>query len=260
MIIFFSNHKNIYFVNSGTEAHKPIEEYEPTDLLSDRYVNRLDLSIHDTKGENKVKIIAVRKLLNSRARHVCPECNTENTVSMIGTRVATMSSITVSQILASDLDSRDEKYRKVLAFTNSVQDAAHQAGFIEARNYRFTFRSSLQRVLNELNRPVSIDELQKEFISYWKHVTGNQVKKILKLIITGSFLLTTVAKQTCVTTSGNRFLINLLPLFAMNLIIVFPGRLLLSLVSMPVLAEHWKKPGLLPFCSRNKHSRKSTGS
>ena len=169
---FFSNHKNIYFVNSGTEAHKPIDEYEPTDSLSDRYVNRLDLSIHDTKGENKVKIIAVRKLHNSRARHVCPECNTENTVSIIGTRVATLSSITVSQILASDLDSRDEKYRKVLAFTNSVQDAAHQAGFIEARNYRFTFRSSLQRVLNELNRPISIDELQKEFTSYWKQMPG----------------------------------------------------------------------------------------
>lgn len=174
---FFNNHKNIYFVNSGTDSHKPMDEYEPTDALYDRYVSRFDLSIHDTRGDDRIKIIAVRKLYNSKARHVCPECSTENTVSIIGTRVATLSSITVSQILASDLDNRDEKYRKVLAFTNSVQDAAHQAGFIEARNYRFTFRSSLQRVLNELKKPVSIEELQKEFISYWKQSPGESGKE-----------------------------------------------------------------------------------
>jgi len=173
---FFSNHKNIYFVNTANEDHKPLDEYEPTDLLNNRYVDNVDLSIHDTSGNNRIKIIAVRKLNNSKARHICPECNAENTVSIIGTRVATMSSITVSQILASDLDSRDEKYRKVLAFTNSVQDAAHQAGFIEARNYRFTFRSSLQRVLNELNRPVSIEDLHKEFIRTWKLLPGETGK------------------------------------------------------------------------------------
>ena len=173
---FFSNHKNIYFVNTAGENHKPLDEYEPTDLLNDKYVDRVDLSIHDNGGSNRIKIIAVRKLQNSKARHVCPECNTENTVSIIGTRVATMSSITVSQILASDLDSRDEKYRKVLAFTNSVQDAAHQAGFIEARNYRFTFRSSLQRVLNDLNRPISMEELHKEFIRTWKLLPGETGK------------------------------------------------------------------------------------
>jgi len=173
---YFNNHKNIYFVNTGTEDHKPTDEYEPTDVLYDRYVNRFDLSIHDTRDDARINIIAVRKLHKSKARHVCPECNTENTISIIGTRVATMSSITVSQILASDLDSRDEKYRKVLAFTNSVQDAAHQAGFIEARNYRFTFRSSLQKVLNELKKPVSIDDLQKEFIRYWKQLPGETDK------------------------------------------------------------------------------------
>ncbi len=173
---FFSNHKNIYFVNTAMDEHKPVDEYEPTDLLNNRYLDPVDLSIHDTDGKNRMKIIAVRKLHNSKARHVCPECNTENTVSIIGTRVATLSSITVSQILASDLDSRDEKYRKVLAFTNSVQDAAHQAGFIEARNYRFTFRSSLQKVLNVLNRTVSIEALQTEFIRFWKGFTGEAGK------------------------------------------------------------------------------------
>lgn len=162
---FFSNHKNTYFVN--TPNHKHISEYEPNNTI-DSYLNRIDLTLNENKGNDDFKIHAVRKLNESKSRHVCPECNTENTLGIIGTRVATLSSITVSQVLASDLDPRPEKYRKILAFTNSVQDAAHQAGFVEARNYRFTFRSSLQKVINQINEPITLTRLQEEFIAFWK--------------------------------------------------------------------------------------------
>jgi DEAD/DEAH box helicase domain-containing protein len=162
---FFSNHKNVYFVN--TPNHKHIEEYEPTNTIND-FIHPVDLSLNDKEGKDTFKIHAVRKLTATKARHVCPECNSENSVSIIGTRIATLSSITVSQILSSDLDPRTEKYRKILAFTNSVQDAAHQAGFVEARNYRFTFRASLQKVINGLSTSASIDQLQDAFINYWK--------------------------------------------------------------------------------------------
>jgi DEAD/DEAH box helicase domain-containing protein len=162
---FFSNHKNTYLIN--TPDHKHIAEYEPNNTIDD-YLNRSDLSLSDNGGPEFLKIHAVRKLKDAHSRHICPECNTENTLNIIGTRVATLSSISVSQVLASDLDPRKEKYRKILAFTNSVQDAAHQAGFVEARNYRFTFRASLQKVINELDRPITLAELQDEFINYWK--------------------------------------------------------------------------------------------
>ncbi len=162
---FFSNHKNTYFIN--TPDHKHIAEYEPNNTIDD-YLNQFDLSLNNTESKDYFKIHAVRKLNDTKSRHICPECNTENTLGIIGTRVATLSSITVSQVLASDLDPRKEKLRKILAFTNSVQDAAHQAGFVEARNYRFTFRSSLQKVINQLNEPVSLLRLQEEFINYWK--------------------------------------------------------------------------------------------
>jgi len=162
---YFENHKNIYFIN--TTNHKHIEEYEPTNTIND-YIGTKSLQLQEKEGINTFKIQAVRKVNETRAKHICPECNSENTLSIIGTKIATLSSITVSQILSSDLDPRADKFRKILAFTNSVQDAAHQAGFVEARNYRFTFRSSLQKVLNELNRPVTLEELQQEFITYWK--------------------------------------------------------------------------------------------
>lgn len=162
---FFSNHKNTYFIN--THEHKHINEYEPDNTINE-YLSAIDLSLSNTKGADNLKIHAVRKLRETKSRHICPECNTENTLGIIGTRVATLSSISISQILASDLDPRKEQFRKILAFTNSVQDAAHQAGFVEARNYRFTFRSSLQKVINILNRPVTLAELQNVFVEYWK--------------------------------------------------------------------------------------------
>lgn len=162
---FFSNHKNIYFIN--TANHKHIEEYEPNNQIND-WMHVADMSLHERESEHTIRIHAVRKLKETRSRHVCPECNTENAMGIIGTRVATLSSITVSQVLASDLDPRTEKYRKILAFTNSVQDAAHQAGFVEARNYRFTFRASLQKVINQISNPVNIVDLQNQFVSYWK--------------------------------------------------------------------------------------------
>lgn len=162
---FFSNHKNIYFVN--TSEHKHIAEYEPGNAINE-YLNTIDLSLGHSSHPDGFRMQAVRKLRGTKSRHICPECNTENTIGIIGTRVATLSSIAVSQILSSDLDPRAEQYRKILAFTNSVQDAAHQAGFIEARNYRFTFRASLQKVMNLLGRPVTLTELQNEFINYWK--------------------------------------------------------------------------------------------
>ncbi len=140
----------------------------PTDTVL-KYVYDRNLEFHDGPDEGRVNVLAVRKLNAAGFNdHVCPECNTRNTVAIIGTRIATLSSIAVSQSLATDLDLRPEQQRKVLAFTNSVQDAAHHAGFVEARNYNFTFRASVQKVLNDLGRPVPLDELGQAFIAYWK--------------------------------------------------------------------------------------------
>ncbi|WP_418639544.1 DEAD/DEAH box helicase [Winogradskyella sp.] len=164
---YFSNHKNIYFVNTNEEQHYKIDEYEPTAAISP-YVDHVDLKFHDTPADRRVHMLAYRKVKDNKALHVCPECNASNAMSIIGTRIATLNSITVSQILASNLDERGEKYRKVLAFTNGVQDAAHQAGFVESRNYRFTFRASLQKVINEVKEPLDLVSLRDKFIDYWK--------------------------------------------------------------------------------------------
>lgn len=175
---FFDKTKSIFFIN--TPDHSCIDEYKATDSLAPNYfLNEESSVLSNSKTDKNFGVVGYRVLRtdnNLYSRHICPECNSEETLAIIGTRVATLSSICVSQVLSSNLDPRADGERKILAFTNSVQDAAHQAGFVEARNYRFTFRTSMQQVINHLNRPVTLSELQNEFIEYWKkHAdeTGN---------------------------------------------------------------------------------------
>ncbi len=164
---FFKKHKHIFLVNTKTEAHEAFEEYKANEMR-DSFVNTKNLTIFEKKRTNTFPVYAYQKMVDGKNRHICPECNADNTISIIGTRTATLSSVTVSQVLASDLDAAHEQGRKVLAFTNSVQDAAHQAGFVEARNYRFAFRSSLQKVINRQTEPISLSDLQETFIKYWR--------------------------------------------------------------------------------------------
>lgn len=118
---------------------------------------------------------------NQRFASYCPECNSD-AICEIGGRISTLSSVAISQVLSSDFDHADEKDRKILVFTNSVQDAAHQAAFYEARTFRFLFRQSMQQYINSLDRPVNVAELQEGFKN-----TGK--KNCLKTIITiDSFL------------------------------------------------------------------------
>lgn len=163
---FFSHNKNLYLVAPYKDDNLCVDEYEPTDSLVE-YLNTKSLSLSNKIGQNSIRVIAYRKLAGNYNLHICPSCNSKNTINIVGQRVATLASVTTSQLLATDLDPGNEKFRKILAFTNSVQDAAHQAGFLEARNYRFTFRTALQKVINLLNRPVTLEELQEEFIKYW---------------------------------------------------------------------------------------------
>ena len=177
---FFENNKHIFLFNQ-TEKFSAFDAnevgYESTDQFK-RFLSSKNLELDIDEGEGYIDVTAFRKLnKNNYSEHVCPECNSKNTISIIGTRTATLSSIAVSQVLASDMDAQNERDRKVLAFTNSVQDAAHQAGFVEARNYRFTFRSSLQKVINNLNEDVDIQTLSESFLRYWKQNSDESGKK-----------------------------------------------------------------------------------
>ncbi|MFW5871557.1 MAG: DEAD/DEAH box helicase, partial [bacterium] len=166
---YFSNHKNVYLINTDKEENRNIEEYNPTDTLKETpYLNVENLKLNNRSNDKSIPIIGYHKVSNNRNIYDCPNCNTSNTINIIGTRIATLASVTTSQVLSSDLDPTKDANRKILSFTNGVQDAAHKSGFIQSRNYRFTFRTALQNVINQQDRPVNIQELHDAFTKYWK--------------------------------------------------------------------------------------------
>lgn len=176
---FFSHHKNLYLLTTYSEDNLCVDEYEPSDAIT-THLNRKTLSLNNRPGDNTIKVVAYRKLFNNYNQHICPQCNSVNTINIVGQRVSTLTSVSASQLLATDLDQAVEKHRKLLGFTNGVQDAAHQAGFIEARNYRFTFRTSLQKVINSIGKPIKLSDLHREFIDYWKDNADDEGKNHLE--------------------------------------------------------------------------------
>jgi DEAD/DEAH box helicase domain-containing protein len=60
--------------------------------------------------------------------------------------------------------------RKLLAFSDSVQDAAHRAGFFGARTYRFNFRAALQQCVAHLPRPLSLAQLPQTFCHHYQQM------------------------------------------------------------------------------------------
>jgi DEAD/DEAH box helicase domain-containing protein len=179
---YFGNHKNLYFTNTYNENHIKIDEYQPSDTL-EHYTDTSTLGLYHETKSNRFKTISYRKINGTKSEHVCPICNNRNSIAIIGTKTATLSSITISQVISSELDKNIDKDRKVLAFTNGVQDAAHQAGFIEARNYRFTFRSAIQKVINLQKEEISLHAFQDVFKKYWLENADDTKKKPIEAFI-----------------------------------------------------------------------------
>ena len=99
----------------------------------------------------------------SHKQYVCPFCGSKRGLSLMGLRSATEISTELSQLFASKFN--DDK--KTLAFSDNVQDAAHRAGFFNARTWRFGFRTALQRYVQNGGADLSLSEFTQGFIKYW---------------------------------------------------------------------------------------------
>lgn len=93
----------------------------------------------------------------------CPFCEARGSLALLGFRAATLTSIYIDQLFASRFN--DDK--KLLTFSDSVQDAAHRAGFFGARTWRFNLRVALQHVVED-NDDISLAELPAAFVKRWR--------------------------------------------------------------------------------------------
>jgi len=90
----------------------------------------------------------------------CPACRQRDGIRFLGSAIATQLSVTLSTLFGStNLDARE---KKTLVFTDSVQDAAHRAGFVQARSHSLTVRSVLREAVGDEAR--SLDTLADRVI------------------------------------------------------------------------------------------------
>ncbi|CAM4394913.1 MULTISPECIES: DEAD/DEAH box helicase [Corynebacterium] len=91
---------------------------------------------------------------------VCPSCGEPDTIRFIGSRVATLLSVGLSNLFGMGELNQDEK--KTLVFADSVQDAAHRAGFVQSRSHAFALRTFTYSVVG--SDTVSLAELPQRII------------------------------------------------------------------------------------------------
>ncbi|MBQ1059825.1 DEAD/DEAH box helicase [Micromonospora sp. C41] len=91
----------------------------------------------------------------------CPSCSMDHGIRFLGAGLATLASVAITQLFTGG--ELDEHEKKTLLFNDSVQDAAHRAGFVANRSYAFSLRSLLASRLRP-GQSVGLDDLFVEMI------------------------------------------------------------------------------------------------
>ncbi|MEU8209401.1 DEAD/DEAH box helicase [Micromonospora sp. NPDC049044] len=86
----------------------------------------------------------------------CPSCELDHGIRFLGAGLATLASVAITQLFTGgELDAAE---KKTLLFNDSVQDAAHRAGFVANRSYSFSLRSLLAGRLTA-GESIGLDDL-----------------------------------------------------------------------------------------------------
>lgn len=77
----------------------------------------------------------------------CPSCLQTDGIRFLGSAIATQLSVTLTSLFGNPALNAREK--RALVFTDSVQDAAHRAGFVRARSHTMSLRAALRAALGD---------------------------------------------------------------------------------------------------------------
>ena len=110
--------------------------------------------------------------IKNKMSHRCPWCDARDRLRIFGARSTTISSAMWGHLGASSTVEDGDK--KLISFSDSVQDAAHRAGFMEARSYRFTLRQAVAGFIREQdkNQNISLLAFLKEIADFWENKIG----------------------------------------------------------------------------------------
>jgi DEAD/DEAH box helicase domain-containing protein len=98
-------------------------------------------------------------------KHDCPSCQGKNSLTIVGSRAASLTAVLISQLWASPFNPEE---KKLLAFSDNVQDASHRAGFFKARTFRFNLRTAIQKVVQNTPGALPLTDLPHLFLERWE--------------------------------------------------------------------------------------------
>lgn len=99
----------------------------------------------------------------------CPFCGSSNGLSILGAQAASLTSAMIGVLYTTPFN-RD---KKLLTFSDSVQDAAHRAGFFGARTYRTTLRTAIAHTVRSADaKGLTLQALIDTFPTHWQQRLG----------------------------------------------------------------------------------------
>ncbi len=102
----------------------------------------------------------------------CPCCQARASVLILGSRAASLASVAISDLFGSEFN--DD--HRVIAFSDSVQDAAHRAGFFGARTYSQVIRQAIARVVRAKGDGMPLARLIDEVPEHWRQIVNDDRK------------------------------------------------------------------------------------
>jgi DEAD/DEAH box helicase domain-containing protein len=164
---FFENYRYIryIYVDDGEEVYIN-DQLQNAERV---FLHPKDLSIQSSQNKEETLvpvIIREAKVTNTKPpkdRHSCPKCDADDSMVIAGSQAASLASVAISHLYTSPFN----QDKKLLVFTDSVQDASHRASFFENRTYRFNFRTALQTAVDSIDGPMTLSKLPIYFYDYW---------------------------------------------------------------------------------------------
>ena len=169
---FFSNDSRVKFIF-------PIKQ-NPKNLTGHvYYISKSGLLMPDEDTDSCIKVYENDNIDSKGKSHSnCPFCNSKNSLTILGSRAASLTSVLIGQNFSSYYN--DDK--KLIAFSDSVQDSAQRAGFFGSRSYQFTLRSTMQQALEAYGNKVSLNDFSKVISSYWQSKFNDDKQYVSTLI------------------------------------------------------------------------------
>lgn len=104
-----------------------------------------------------------------KSHHDCPFCGAPQGLSLVGSRAASLSSVLIGRLF----DSHYNDHRKLIAFSDSVQDAAHRAGFFGARTYSTLVRGAISHFIHAQGEGMPLSVVAAEMPRFWRNRAGS---------------------------------------------------------------------------------------